>query len=335
MARPEIQGLKYFPFDVGFFRDKKVRLLRGEHDARGVEVYQRLLCKIYEDNGYYLLWNDSEDYSLLAEETGYSEEKIRLIVSSCLNRSLFDDTLFKGGNVLTSRSIQRRYFSAIQETKIKAAAQGRHTTIPIDLCLLTKDDLSEFNKTRIWLKIAQNFSYSENNNDKSPINEGKSPINPANEMKGNEMKGNESTTICEDVSCESGEVVVSEQTLIKHYLNHIQPGASKTVIDMLCSWQDVFPVEVIIKAVDIAVEANIRKYSYIEGTLRNWEKENLITLSLVENYIKSWKDKKALNAATNKLKKNKFANFEGRKYDYGEIEQLEQKYISNILSGGG
>jgi hypothetical protein len=191
LARPEIQGLKYFPFDVGFFRDKKIRLLRGEHNSDGVEIYQRLLCKCYEDNGYYLVWDKEEDYDLLAEETGYTTDKVRLIVASCLRRSLFEDKLFEVGNVLTSRSIQRRYFLAIKETKSKAAAHGRYTTIAKNLCLLTEEDISEINKTTVWLKVAQNDHTSPNNDGLSEINPVKSAINPAKEMKGKETKGNE------------------------------------------------------------------------------------------------------------------------------------------------
>ena len=189
MARPAIKGLKYFPFDVGFFRDKKIRLLRGQHGADGVEIYQRILCACYEgDNGYYLPWNANEDYALMAEDTGHSEEKVRLIVSSCLNWSLFDDTLFMMGNVLTSRSIQRRYFGAIKDTKSKAAAQGRHTVIPRDICLLTEEDISEINKTTVWLKVGDFDLFSENNTSKSTNNLSKSTNNPLNKRKGNKSK---------------------------------------------------------------------------------------------------------------------------------------------------
>lgn len=200
MPRPEIQGLKYFPFDVGFFRDKKIRLLRGEHGADGVEVYQRLTCKCYEDNGYFLVWDNDEDYDLLADETGYSNDKIRLIISSCLRRSLFDNTLFEVGNVLTSRGIQRRYFSAIRDTKVKAAAGGRYTTIYEDLCLLTDEDILELNKSCVWLKIAQKYSYSGINDNKSTNNPDKSPNNPANETKGNETILNENI---DSASCDA------------------------------------------------------------------------------------------------------------------------------------
>ena len=193
MPRPEVHGLKYFPFDVGFFQDKKIRLLRGEHGAEAVEVYQRLLCKCYEDNGYYLNWDSGEDYALMADDTGFTEERIQLIVSTCLRRSLFDNTLFKMGNVLTSRSIQRRYFGAVKETKMKAAAQGRHTTIRKDICLLTGEDFSELNTSYAWLKVADYPLKSANNEYKSAINSDKSAINPTKKRKEKKTILNETT----------------------------------------------------------------------------------------------------------------------------------------------
>lgn len=199
MPAPQKKGLEYFPFDAGFFRDKKIKLLRGEHGADGVEIYMRLLCKIYEDNGYYLRWDNTEDYELLAEETGYSIDKVRLIISTLFRRSLLDYILFERGNVLSSHGIQRRYFEAVKATKIKAAANGRHTTIDEDICLLTEEDFFELNKTYIWLKAAQkngnsenNGSKSENNGSKSGNNSDKSENNPPKKIKLKKRKINKS-----------------------------------------------------------------------------------------------------------------------------------------------
>ena len=189
MARPGGKGLKYFPFDVGLFGDKKLKLLKGQHGAEGIEVYIRLLCKCYsDDNGYFLPWSPDEDFALLAEETGYSEDKIRLIVSSCILRSLFEDKLFLVGNVLSSRGIQRRYFGAIKLTKLKAAAEGRYTLIPKDLCLLTDEDFSELNKSRVWLKVTNDLYFSGNNSLNSGKNPSKSKNNPADQIRSDQIR---------------------------------------------------------------------------------------------------------------------------------------------------
>lgn len=57
MARPKKSGIEYFPFDVGFFRDKKVKLIKGEFGAKGLLVLLHIMCSIYEDEGYYKSWD--------------------------------------------------------------------------------------------------------------------------------------------------------------------------------------------------------------------------------------------------------------------------------------
>ena len=46
MARPLKDGIDYFPFDVGFLQDKKIRLIKGEYGIKGVVIVIQLLCSI-------------------------------------------------------------------------------------------------------------------------------------------------------------------------------------------------------------------------------------------------------------------------------------------------
>lgn len=55
MARPTKQGLDYFPFDVGFFGDQKIRILKARYGADGIAVYVKLLCDVYKE-GYFYPW---------------------------------------------------------------------------------------------------------------------------------------------------------------------------------------------------------------------------------------------------------------------------------------
>ena len=128
MARPLKMGLDYFPFDVDFFQDEDIQLIKSEHGSLGVEVYMRLLCLIYHFNGYYYVWNERKP-ALIAQSTGCTPQKIDLIVRSCVKWSLFDDKLFCEDGILTSRSIQRRYLAAIRERARKADAAGRQITV--------------------------------------------------------------------------------------------------------------------------------------------------------------------------------------------------------------
>ena len=79
MARPQKTGLDYFPFDVYFFSDKKIRRLRAKYGNDGVTAYIYILCLIYRDKGYYAEYDD--DLILdLSDELNISEGLTRQIM---------------------------------------------------------------------------------------------------------------------------------------------------------------------------------------------------------------------------------------------------------------
>lgn len=110
MARPIKDGVDYFPFDVDFFQDKKIRILKSEFGAKGITVLIALFCEIYRTHGYYLKWDD-DDCFIMADAVGCgcTPEHIKQVVQGCLRRSVFDDRVFQVFGVLTSAGIQRRY----------------------------------------------------------------------------------------------------------------------------------------------------------------------------------------------------------------------------------
>lgn len=113
MARPQKKGLEYFPLDVNFYGDIKVRkLMRNNGGGKAAFVYVTLLCKIYE-SGYYMVWDDDMSF-MLSDITGFEEGMIRETVKSCMKFGLFDQDLYNKHDILTSRSIQSRYFSAVK-----------------------------------------------------------------------------------------------------------------------------------------------------------------------------------------------------------------------------
>lgn len=116
MARPSKNGLDYFPFDTDFFCDEKIVCVAGEHGDIGWIVALKLLVAIYR-NGYWLKWTEAVRYKMLLENGGLSGEKLDAIVGSLLKWGFFDRGLFEKEGVLTSRGIQRRYFSIARRRK--------------------------------------------------------------------------------------------------------------------------------------------------------------------------------------------------------------------------
>ena len=57
MARISKPGLDYFPLDVNFFQDRKVRRISNRHHAAGIAALTSLLCLIYKEKGFYVAWN--------------------------------------------------------------------------------------------------------------------------------------------------------------------------------------------------------------------------------------------------------------------------------------
>jgi hypothetical protein len=107
MARTIKRGLDYFPFDVDFFQDIRIRKLIKYQGGKAVTVYALLLCTIYK-NGYYAEW-DKELPFIISEQSGYTEAYIQEVIDCCLNIGLLSKVMCESDKVLTSKGIQERY----------------------------------------------------------------------------------------------------------------------------------------------------------------------------------------------------------------------------------
>ena len=116
LARPTKTGLEYFPLDVNFLYDIKVRKIIKPLGPEAIGVLVYLLAEIYKDNGYYISWNDDICF-LMSDLTGIDEELIKDVVSKALEVDFFNKDKYKKYNILTSKGIQNRYVSATEKRK--------------------------------------------------------------------------------------------------------------------------------------------------------------------------------------------------------------------------
>ena len=179
MARPLQNGLLYFPFDIDFFQDKKIKILRGRYGSDGVMVYIYLLCEIYK-NGYYII-ADEDLILCLSDDLNISEASTRQIISFLLGRSLLceikDSTLAKPDTVLTAKSIQQRYQEAKKGLKRDIAVEAKYWLLKSD-------------ETLSFIKVRPEKSLSEKNNSKSEKNNNKSRIYDTKKRRQKESKEN-------------------------------------------------------------------------------------------------------------------------------------------------
>lgn len=160
MARPRKTGLDYFPFDVDFFSNKKIKILRARYGADGVAIYIFLLCEIYR-NGYYIVWDNDYKY-VISDELNLSDGLIEQVLTFLVERSLLNSILLDSDTILTSPGIQKRYQEAVKKRVSKSTEK-----IPVDsrLWLLKKDE------TQGFICNTQNQSLSEKKPNKSENND--------------------------------------------------------------------------------------------------------------------------------------------------------------------
>ncbi len=127
MGRPESIGLSYFPFNVDFFQDLKVRFISGRFGEKGLIILIKIFCEIYKDKGYYIDWNEDLEV-LLSQESGrtLSVSLFKDVVQESLKRGIFDNDIFKKFAVLTSNGIQKRYIKACKDSKRKIIKINPH-----------------------------------------------------------------------------------------------------------------------------------------------------------------------------------------------------------------
>ncbi len=119
MARPIKQGLEYFPVDVNFFEDIKVRRIKKHCGIQSIPILIGILCSIYRDEGYYVGINEDLTF-LIAEQFGVSEGAVEDTVRKAVSVEFFDPEMFHKYNILTSRGIQNRYFKAVSDCNRKS-----------------------------------------------------------------------------------------------------------------------------------------------------------------------------------------------------------------------
>lgn len=190
MGRNRKTGLDYFPLDVNFFQDIKVRRLLKKHGSESIAVYTSLLCMIYRD-GYFIEWNEDIPF-IVSEQTGLPEEDINRVICSCLELDIFSKQMMEESGVLTSKGIQKRYQDICTDLKRRA---------DIDAYSLISSEGIRKNEEKKVISSEEMPIYSEEtginpeemteNDATSGISSGKSATIKEKEKKGNKKKEKE------------------------------------------------------------------------------------------------------------------------------------------------
>ena len=51
-------SIPYFPTQVSFFEEVAMELIEARYGMKAETAVMKLVCKIYKENGYYMVWNE-------------------------------------------------------------------------------------------------------------------------------------------------------------------------------------------------------------------------------------------------------------------------------------
>lgn len=185
MSRPVKAGLDYFPLDVDFFSNKKIKALRRTYGATGIAVYLNILCRVYS-SGYYYRFTSEEDLAAdIAEDI--SNGQIRKVIvcvvdviHHLVDNGIIDKSLYEQELVITGKAMQEQFAESASKAKRK---------IEIGIYSLIEKE----KEVDVFQTAPKNTVSSE----KTEVNSEETPVN-SEEMQQSKVKKNKvnNTTTC-------------------------------------------------------------------------------------------------------------------------------------------
>lgn len=240
MARPQKEGLDYFPLDVDIDQDDKIALIEAKHGMLGFAIVIKLFMKIYK-NSYFYDWTEKEQL-LFSRAVSVDINSINAIINDCIKWDVFSKEMYEKYSILTSRGIQRRYLEATTRRK-KVVLEGKYL-------LLEEETLSSYKN--VYIKPIN----VDNNSNSVEINEN---INPQSKVKNIEDE--------------------EETNPIDLYEKNFFP-MTPTQMESIWQWVDDFNgnKEVVCMAIkETALKNPNSPFQYLERILIDWHRRKLFT----------------------------------------------------------
>lgn len=244
MARPTAKGVEYFPLNVNFINDLKVRKLLLSCGAEAIAVLIYLLSTIYKDEGYYVEIHEDE-IDLIALDVNVTPEFVLEVINKACEVRLFDVNLYNNFNILTSKGIQERY--------LKITERRKNSVV-----------ITQFNLINVY-----NNSINVNNNsinvDNNSVNVYKSTQSKVKERKGKEskVKSLSNDSVKNVYLTETKKRDCMNKKIYELYLNGIGQ-ISPTIKERLDDLVELYGMEHVIVAINTTIESGGSSIKYVE-----------------------------------------------------------------------
>ena len=244
MARPTAKGVEYFPLNVNFINDLKVRKLLLSCGAEAIAVLIYLLSTIYKDEGYYVEIHEDE-IDLIALDVNVTPEFVLEVINKACEVRFFDVNLYNNFNILTSKGIQERY--------LKITERRKNSVV-----------ITQFNLINVY-----NNSINVNNNsinvDNNPVNVYKSTQSKVKERKGkkSKVKSLSNDSVKNVYLTETEKRDYTNKKIYELYLNGVGQ-ISPTIKERLDDLVELYGMEHVIVAINTTIESGGSSIKYVE-----------------------------------------------------------------------
>ena len=244
MARPTAKGVEYFPLNVNFVNDLKVRKLLLSCGAEAIAVLIYLLSTIYKDEGYFVEIHEDE-IDLIALDVNVTPEFVLEVINKACEVRFFDVNLYNNFNILTSKGIQERY--------LKITERRKNSVV-----------ITQFNLVNVY-----NNSVNVNNNS---INVDNNLVNVYKSTQSKVKKRKEKKRKVKSLSNDSVKNVYLTETekrdcmnkkIYELYLNGIGQ-ISPTIKERLDDLVELYGMEHVIVAINSTIESGGSSIKYVE-----------------------------------------------------------------------
>lgn len=239
MARPISKGVDYFPLDVGFLADIKVRKIMVAHKSQAIAVLIYILSNIYKDEGYFMKATEDE-INLIAFDTMMSVEEVSAIIQKACEVDFFSMEMFEKYQILTSKGIQSRYTKITERRKKPTLLQ----------CYCLHD----------------NYNNSINVDNMSTETQKMSAIIPQSKVK--ERKGKEIESKVNKSKVNKSKEKSFMQPVFNNWINNFG-DISSYLMEVLESLVLEYGVDEVLSALKVAKDKGTTNVKYIEGVLKN------------------------------------------------------------------
>ena len=260
MARPRKDGLDYFPLDVNFLSDLKIKKIIRAHGAQAVAVVISVLTTIYRDNGYFATY-DEDLIFIIADELKLEDSYVKDVIEKLIEVDFLNKEQKEKNNILTSIGIQERYLK-VCERRVKTTLNATYNLLNNSSNELLQTESTP--ESGLCIQKPRSTGVNDSKSTQSKVN--KSKVNKSKVNKSKE-KVNKTTS--------SGEQTDLEKLLEIYQENF---GVANSIVQMeLQNMLEIFEKEMIIESFKLSVGKD-KPFSYMRGIWNKWKDNGITTL---------------------------------------------------------